>query len=72
MDCQYIWPGPPQLGFGSSLFPISRLMGIIFHPELIDDRDGELVLHGLGVEGTVLDAKSPCLVFIAKKDWYGE
>jgi hypothetical protein len=32
--------------------------------QLIDDQDGELVLHYLGVELTVVDAESPCLVLL--------
>jgi hypothetical protein len=41
--------------------------------ELVDDRDRKLVLHGLGVEGTVVDAKSPCMIFLAdEQDRCGE
>jgi hypothetical protein len=59
-------------GFKSSLFPISRLMGKIFHPELFNDRDGELVLHNLDVDGTVVHAKSPNLNFIVDENWCRE
>jgi hypothetical protein len=44
-----------------------------FVQELIDDQDGELVLHNLGVESVVVDTKSPGLVFLMdKQDWCGE
>jgi hypothetical protein len=35
--------------------------------QLIDDRYGELVLHRLGVELTVVDAESLCLVLLMHK-----
>jgi hypothetical protein len=41
--------------------------------ELVDDQDWKLVLHGLGVEGAIVNAKSPCMIFLAdKQDQCGE
>jgi hypothetical protein len=45
-------------------------LGEVAHPleliqELIDERNWKLVFHGLGVEGTVVDAESPSMIFLA-------
>jgi hypothetical protein len=41
--------------------------------QLIDDRDGELVLHRLGVELTVVDVESPYLVLLThQQHWRRE
>jgi hypothetical protein len=41
--------------------------------ELINDWDWKLVFHGLSVEGTVVDAESPNMIFLAdEQDRCGE
>jgi hypothetical protein len=64
---QHLVVAAPKVELGEVACPLELVK------KLVDDRDRKLVLHGLGVEVTVVDVESSCMIFLAdEQDWCGE